>query len=71
MKIAVITGASSGMGRETVLQLSDHFPGFDEMWVIARREERLKELAAQCPVRLRCLSWICRRRGIWACWSQR
>ena len=52
MKIAVITGASSGMGRETVLQLSDHFPGFDEMWVIARREERLKELAAQCPVRL-------------------
>ena len=31
MKIAVITGASSGMGREAVLQLSDHFPGFDEM----------------------------------------
>ena len=49
MKIAVITGASSGMGRETVLQLSDHFPGFDEMWVIARREERLKELAPDIP----------------------
>ncbi len=56
MKIAVITGASSGMGREMVLQLSDHFPGFDEMWVIARREDRLRELAAQCPVRLRCFS---------------
>ncbi len=44
MKIAVVTGASSGMGREIVRQLADRFNGFDEIWVIARRRDRLKEL---------------------------
>jgi len=43
MRIAVITGASSGMGRELVLQL-DKKEKYDEIWVIARREERLEEL---------------------------
>lgn len=43
MKIAVITGASSGMGREFVRQLTSE-EAFDEVWVIARREERLLEL---------------------------
>ena len=37
MKIAVVTGASSGMGRETIIQLWEHFKGFDEIWIIARR----------------------------------
>ena len=31
MKIALVTGASSGMGRETVLQLADRFGGLDEI----------------------------------------
>ena len=44
MKIAVVTGASSGMGRETIIQLWEHFKGFDEIWIIARRRERLDEL---------------------------
>ena len=44
MKIAVITGASSGMGREFVKQI-DAAESFDEIWVIARRKERLEELA--------------------------
>ena len=43
MKIAVITGASSGMGREFVYAL-DRDEEFDELWVIARREERLSAL---------------------------
>ena len=43
MKIAVITGASSGMGREFVLRLAKEKP-FDEIWVIARIEDRLHEL---------------------------
>lgn len=43
MRIAVITGASSGMGREFVLQLKK-WENFDQIWVIARREERLLEL---------------------------
>ena len=47
MKIAVVTGASSGMGRETIIQLWEHFKGFDEIWIIARRRERLDELDRQ------------------------
>ena len=43
MKICIVTGASSGMGREFVLQL-DKQRDYDEIWVIARREDRLKEL---------------------------
>ena len=37
MKIAVITGASSGMGREFVYAIDKEFD-LDEIWVIARRE---------------------------------
>ena len=41
MKIAIVTGASSGMGREFVKQISRLYTGLDEIWVIARRRERL------------------------------
>ena len=41
MKIAVITGASSGMGREFVYA-PDRDLEFDEPRVIARREERVQ-----------------------------
>ena len=47
MEIAVVTGASSGMGREFVLALDKKYK-YDEIWVIARREERLLELQDQC-----------------------
>ena len=50
MKIAIVTGASSGMGREFVLQLSQYVQ-VDEIWAIARREEALKALKAAVPVR--------------------
>ncbi len=43
MKIAIITGASSGMGREFARQLTAA-EQFDEIWVIARRADRLEEL---------------------------
>ncbi|MBP3701557.1 MAG: SDR family NAD(P)-dependent oxidoreductase, partial [Lachnospiraceae bacterium] len=42
-KIAVITGASSGMGREFAVQIAAE-GGVDELWVIARRRERLEAL---------------------------
>lgn len=53
MGIAVITGASSGMGREFALQLHGE-EKFDELWVLARREDKLASLAGQvpCPVRV-------------------
>ena len=50
MRIAIVTGASSGMGREFVLQLSQYVQ-VDEIWAIARREEALKALKAEVPVR--------------------
>ena len=52
MKIAVITGASSGIGRELVYA-ADRQYSFDEIWVIARRAERLEELKEKCrnPIR--------------------
>ena len=43
-KTAIITGASSGMGREMVYELADRFRSIEEIWVIARREDRLLEL---------------------------
>lgn len=54
MKIAVITGASSGMGREFVRRL-DAAEVYDEIWVIARRRERLEALAAETNAVLRIL----------------
>ena len=46
MKIAVITGASSGMGRDFV-RMIDKIEECDEIWVIARRENRLAEIESQ------------------------
>lgn len=53
MKIAIITGASSGMGREFARQLTAA-EAFDELWVIARRADRLEELKQELnlPVRV-------------------
>ena len=52
MKIAIVTGASSGMGREFVRQLSAYVQ-VDEIWAIARRREALEELKAEAPVPVR------------------
>ena len=43
-KIAVITGASSGMGRHFAETLSKSGKDLDEVWVIARRKDRLETL---------------------------
>ena len=52
MNIAIVTGASSGMGREFVLQLPAYVQ-VDEIWAIARRAEALETLktASSVPVR--------------------
>ena len=52
MKIAIVTGASSGMGRQFVLQLNQYV-NVDEIWVIARRELALNSLKEEVSVPLR------------------
>lgn len=47
MNIAVITGASSGLGWEYTKAVYKNRVELDEIWVIARREERLQELKNQ------------------------
>ena len=42
-EIMIITGASSGMGKEFSRQIEKKYK-VDELWVIARRKERLESL---------------------------
>lgn len=49
MKTAIITGASSGLGREFVRQAADIFPEIECYWLIARRADRLEEVAKLLP----------------------
>ena len=55
MKIAIVTGASSGMGREFVLQLNQYVQ-VDEIWVVARRQEALESLKAEVSTPVRPIS---------------
>lgn len=59
MRIAVITGASSGLGAELVRQILKS-EGIDEIWMIARRERRMELLCA----RLSGIAENCRLRRI-------
>ena len=54
MDICVITGASSGMGKEFAIQL-EKVNHYDEIWLIARREEKLKELSSTLSTKARIL----------------
>ena len=57
MKTAIITGASTGLGREFVRQIADVFPEIECYWLIARRTDRLQEVAASLPDKqVECLS---------------
>lgn len=47
MNIAIITGASSGMGKEFAIQLAPVLHKTDEIWLIARRKERLEEIVTE------------------------
>ncbi len=47
VRIALITGASSGLGKTFALQIDQDEADIDEIWLIARRRERLEEAAAQ------------------------
>ncbi len=52
MRIAIVTGASAGIGREFV-RLIDKQCTLDEIWVIARRADKLNDLASECSTKVR------------------
>jgi len=49
MSVAIITGASAGLGTEYVNEIFKKFPEVDEFWLIARRKERLDDILALYP----------------------
>ena len=54
MKIAIVTGASSGLGAAFVRRL-DALGGLDEIWGVARREGRMEALARELSTPLRAI----------------
>lgn len=49
-KIAIVTGASSGIGRSIIDLIID---SCDEVWAVARRRERLEEISRKYPGKVR------------------
>ncbi len=52
-RVAIVTGASSGIGKEFFLSLTQKQEELDEIWVIARSEERLNALRELTPLPLK------------------
>ncbi|MBQ9860251.1 MAG: SDR family NAD(P)-dependent oxidoreductase [Clostridia bacterium] len=50
MNIAILTGASAGLGKSFFRSVTARYPDLDAIWLIARREERLREMAAGSAV---------------------
>lgn len=50
MTIALITGASAGLGQEFFHGVCEQFPDLDKVWLIARRKERLEQLCENAPL---------------------
>ena len=55
MKIAIVTGASSGLGSEFVRQIRKQ-EKLDEIWVVARRKDRLTALEKELQTHLRIIT---------------
>jgi len=53
MNIVIITGASSGIGKEFACQLDKLFNNMDEIWLIARRKDRLEDLSREMDTKCR------------------
>lgn len=64
MGIALITGASSGIGREFAKQLKESW-GIEEFWLVARRKDRMEALAEELSIKARIISAdLCTEEGV-------
>ncbi len=50
MRIAIITGASAGLGQAFFAAVRRRRADLDGLWLIARRADRLEAMAADCPI---------------------
>ena len=55
MSLAIITGASSGMGREFAKQMKERY-GVNEFWFVARRRENMEALQDELGVAARIIT---------------
>ena len=53
MNIAVLTGASSGLGIEFFKAINEKYQSLDEIWLIARRKERMEEISENSKIKVR------------------
>lgn len=51
MNIAIVTGASTGLGKVYADKICEKYPLLDEIWLIARRAQRMEAVAAAHPDR--------------------
>lgn len=56
MKIAIVTGATSGLGHAFLEQWQQRHIELDEVWLIARHEDRLLATAEALPWKARCFA---------------
>lgn len=55
MRIAIVTGATSGMGREFAVTVKEHFQ-VDQIWAIARDKEKLEALEKDAAIPVKTIS---------------
>ena len=57
MKIAILTGVTSGMGKEFALQFDKNMKKLDEFWLIGRDPDKLREIKKQMTHK--CKIFVC------------
>lgn len=56
MNIAIVTGATSGLGRAFLEEWAAQGARFDEVWLVSRHAEALERVAAALPWQARCFA---------------
>ena len=56
MNIAIVTGATSGLGRAFLEEWAAQGARFDEVWLVSRRADALERVAAALPWQARCFA---------------